>query len=102
MMGLLRSVCTSIKWGWYKSFLCEIKSDNLQENILQLITQNSNPHKESACNAGDPGLTPGSRRSPGEGNGNALQHSCLKNPVDREGWQATVHGVAKSQTQVSY
>ena len=39
--------------------------------------------KESACSTGDPGLIPGSRRSPGEGNGNPLQFSCLKNPVDR-------------------
>ena len=39
--------------------------------------------KASACNAGDPGSIPGSRRSPGEGNGNPLQHSCLENPMDR-------------------
>ena len=39
--------------------------------------------KESACSTGDPGLIPGSRRSPGEGNGNPLQFSCLKNPMDR-------------------
>ena len=48
--------------------------------------------KESACNAGDPGLIPGSGRSPGEGNGNPLQYSCLGNPMDREAWWATVHG----------
>ena len=57
--------------------------------------------KESACNAGDPGSTPGFRRSPGEGNGNPLQYSCLENFMDREAWQATVHGVTKSQTQLS-
>ena len=39
--------------------------------------------RESACNAGDPGLIPGLRRSPGEGNGNPLQYSCLENPMDR-------------------
>ena len=49
--------------------------------------------KESACNAGDPGSIPGSGRSPGEGNGNPLQYSCLENPMDRGAWQATVHGV---------
>ena len=38
--------------------------------------------KASACNVGDPGLIPGSGRSPGEGNGNPLQHSCLENPMD--------------------
>ena len=47
--------------------------------------------KESACNAGDPGSIPGSGKSPGEGNGNLLQYSCLENPTDRGAWQATVH-----------
>ena len=54
--------------------------------------------KESACNAGDPGLIPGLGRSPGEGNGNPLQHPCLGNPMDRGAWRATVQGVAKSWT----
>ena len=57
--------------------------------------------KESACNAGDPGLIPGLGRSPGKGNGNPLQYSCLENPMDRGAWQAIVHGVAKSRTQLS-
>ena len=57
--------------------------------------------KESACNAGDLGLIPGLGKSPREGNGNLLQYSCLDNPMDRGPWQATVHGVAKSQTQLS-
>ena len=57
--------------------------------------------KESACNAGDLGLIPWFGRSPGEGNGNLLQYSCLENPMDRGAWRATVHGVAKSQTQLS-
>ena len=52
--------------------------------------------KESACNAGDPDPIPGSGRSPGEGNGNTFQNSCLENPMDRGAWQAIVHGVAKS------
>ena len=52
--------------------------------------------KESACNAGDPGLIPGLGRSPGEGNGNPFQYSCLGNPIDRGAWRATVHGVTKS------
>ena len=47
--------------------------------------------KASACNARDLGLIPGSRKSPGEGNGNPLQHSCLENPMDRGAWWATVH-----------
>ena len=60
--------------------------------------------KESACNAGDTGdlsLIPWLGRSPGEGNGTHLQNSCLKNPMYREDWQATVHGVTKSRTQLS-
>ena len=57
--------------------------------------------KESACNAGDPGLIPGSGKSPGEGNGSPLQYSCQENSMDRGAWWATVHGVAKSQTQLS-
>ena len=51
--------------------------------------------KESACNAGDPGLIPGSGRSPGEGDGYPLQFSCLENPMDRGAWWATVHGACK-------
>ena len=56
------------------------------------------PGKESACNAGDPGSIPGSGRSPGEGNGNPLQYSCLENPMDRVAWWVTVHGIAQNWT----
>ena len=49
------------------------------------------------ASAGDTDLIPGSGRSPGEGNGNPFQYSCLGNPMDKEAWRATVHGVAKSQ-----
>ena len=58
----------------------------------------SSDGKESACNAGDPGLIPGWGRSSGEGNGNPFQYSCLENPMDRGAWRATVLGVTKSQT----
>ena len=51
-----------------------------------------------AGDAGDLGSIPGSGRSPGGGNGDSLQYSCMGNPMDRGAWQATVHGVAKSQT----
>ena len=54
--------------------------------------------KESACNAGDPGLIHGLGRSPGEGNGDPLQYSCPESLMDRGLWQAIVHGVTKSQT----
>ena len=60
--------------------------------------------KESACKAGDPAMQsfiPGWGRSPGEGNGNPLQFSCLKNPMDRGAWRAKVDRVAKSRTQLS-
>ena len=51
--------------------------------------------KNRPANLGDTGLSPGSGRSPGEGNGNPLQYSCLQNPMDRRSWQAIVHEVAK-------
>ena len=54
--------------------------------------------KNPPANVGDVGLIPGSGRSPGEGNGNPLQYSCLDNPMDRGAQQTTVHGVAKSWT----
>ena len=57
--------------------------------------------KASAHDLGDPGLIPGLGRSPGEGNGNPLQYSCLENFMDGGTCWATVHGVAKSQTQLS-
>ena len=59
--------------------------------------------KEPACNAGDgrdTGSIPGSGRSPGGGHGNPLQYPSLENPMDRGAWQATVHVVTKSQTQL--
>ena len=57
--------------------------------------------KVSGYNEGGLGLIPGSGRSPGEGNGNPLQYSCLENPMDGGTWWATVRGVAKSQTRLS-
>ena len=52
--------------------------------------------KNLPANAGDSGSIPGLGRSPGEGNGNPLQYSCLGSPMDKGAWQATVHGVAKT------
>ena len=70
--------------------------------MLQLIFTLSFPGgsevKASACNEGDPGLIPGLRRSPGEGNGNPLQYTCLENPRDGGAWWAAVYGVAESDT----
>ena len=57
--------------------------------------------KNPPANAGDTGLIPGLGRSPGRGNGNQFQYSCLQNPMGRGAWSATVHGVAKSWTLLS-
>ena len=63
---------------------------------MVLVVKNPPPN---AGNIRDVDSKPGLGRSPGEGNGNPLQYSCLENPMDRGAWWATVHGVAKSQTQ---
>ena len=68
---------------------------------LELYMNGGSEVKVSACNAGDLGSIPGLGRSPGEGNGNPLQYSCLENPLDRGAWWATDHGVAKSWTRLS-
>ena len=60
----------------------------------ELVANDKDPCLSNSC------LIPGLGRSPGEGNGKPLQYSCLGNPVDRRAWQATVHGVAKSRTQL--
>ena len=57
--------------------------------------------EESACNAGDLGLIPGSGRSPGEGNGYPFQYSCVEKSGDRGAWWSIVHGVTKSRTRLS-
>ena len=57
--------------------------------------------KNSPVSAGDVGSIPGLGRSPGGGNGNPLQYSCLDNLMDRGAWWVTVHGIAKSRTQLS-
>ena len=56
--------------------------------------------KESACSMGDLGSIPGLGRSPGEGNGNPRQYSCLENSMDSGAWGATVHGVTQSQARL--
>ena len=61
----------------------------------------SSDSKESVHNAGDLGLIPRLGSSPGKGNGNPLQYSCLENSKDRGGWQAIVHGVAKKRIPLS-
>ena len=74
-----------------------------QELVTKLLSQfkgfpGGSDSKESTYNVGDPGSIPGLGRSPGEGNGNSLQYSCLENSMDKAVWQAIVHEVAKSWT----
>ena len=78
----------------------EKKSYSLNKGYNVITFPDSSDRTESACNAGDPGLSPGWGRSSGEGNGNPHQYSCLDNPMDGRAWQATVHGVTKSWTQL--
>ena len=83
--------------GFEKNFF--LLRQTLSLELLQIDPSSGDSEgKESACNAGDPGLIPGSGRSPGEVNGNPLQYPCLENSMDRGGWRATVHGVTKNQT----
>ena len=79
----------------------EKNEGGLQEKLVCLLVfshiegfPRSSVGKESACNTEDLSSMPGLGRSPGEGNGNPLQYSCLENPMDRGTWQATVDGVA--------
>ena len=69
--------------------------------LRKFVFPSGSVSKESACYSRDPGSIPGSGRSPGEGNGNPLQYSCLENPMDRGAWWATVHGVTNSWTRLS-
>ena len=69
--------------------------------LCLLKTPNGSAGKESACNAGDTGSIPGSGRTSGGGNGHSLRYSCLKNPMDKGAWWATVQRVAKCRTWLS-
>ena len=82
--------------------LCLLSGHLLEEFIFSFNTfyigvgfPHSSVGKESACKAGDLSSIPGLGRSPGEGNDNPLQYSCLENPMDRGAWWATVHGVIR-------
>ena len=80
-------------------YLPDLTCVNLIQHCYSIDFPDDSVGKKYACNAGDTGDTgsiPGSGRSPGGGNGNLLQYSCLENPMDRGAWRATVHGVSKS------
>ena len=82
-------------WDFFLFFFPDLHLSilNFQASYLVLVVKNLST---STGDARDVGSSPGSGRSPGEGNGNLLQYSCLENPTDRGAWQATVHKVAKS------
>ena len=98
-----RSGCSSSQWpdaieqdrkGPYPRKVPELAALSLSSHL------HGSDGEASACNVGDLGSIPELGRSPGEGNGNPFQYSCLENPMDRGAWQATIHGVAKSRTQL--
>ena len=84
------------KTGWKVSFKVKTREISCSSLGWMLFTV-AQMAKASVHIVGDLGSIPGSGRSPGEGKGNPLQHSCLENPMDREAWWATVHEVAESQ-----
>ena len=73
----------------------------MEANYFTMGFPGSSEVKASACNVGDLGSIPRLGRSPGEGNGNPLQYSCLENPMDGAAWWAIVHGFTKSWTRLS-
>ena len=74
---------------------------SISSNLIIVDFPGGSDGKESACDAGGPGLIPGLRTSPGKGNGNPLQYSCLEDSMDSGAWQATDYGVSKSQKWLS-
>ena len=84
-------------------FYILLSSYNDMEGLIMIMEgcPGGSDSKASAHNAGDPGLIPRSGRSPGEGNGNPFQYSCIENSMHGGAWWATVHGVAKSRTGLS-
>ena len=88
----------------YVTHICihiHIKNCKKQQLWFSLDFPSGLAVKNLSANTGDVVLIPGSGRFPGERNGNPFQYSCLKNPIDRSTWKATVHGFTKSQTQLS-
>ena len=103
-------IVSTDNWKFHTGILHKAQSGASLSDVTRMKSKGSLPTslfpggsevKVSACSAGDLGLSPGSGRSPGEGNGTPLQYSCLENPMDGGAWWAAVHGVAKSQTRLS-
>ena len=102
MAHSVNTIIISCFWYFVDSLSKIFYSKWIFKKSIEVLTEIENMYcssvgKQSACKAGDLGLIPGLGRSPGEGNGNPLQYSCLENPMNRGAWQATVHRVAKSQ-----
>ena len=94
---ILQKVCFR-RWEWLRDKLVST-SHNLSTFYLRICLKGfpgGSEGKASACNEGDPGSIPGLGRSPGEGNGNPLQYSCLEKPMDRGAWQLQFMGSQKS------
>ena len=87
----LKTLCASTKTWCSQKKKKKKNNNNFRASLVAQLVKNLPAMQESSCNAGDPG----SGRSPGEGNGNPLQYSCLENPIERGAWQVTVHGVAR-------
>ena len=79
----------------------KLKGFSLLISLFGIHFPGGSEGKEFACDARDQGWIPGLGRSPGEGNGNPLQYTCLENFMARGAWQVTVHGVTKNQPQLS-
>ena len=92
--------CSNYHCLFYEVPISNISKPNTEKLENQLLPCGSDS-KGSTCNAGDLGSNPESGRSPGEGTGNPLQHSCLGNPMDRGAWQLTVHEVENNQKRLS-
>ena len=95
-------MCVELTWLQFLAWaLWNLRNRNNTGMTCAQSVNNSPAMQETASKAGVPGMIPGLRRFPGEGNGNPPQYSCLENPMDGRAWQATCHGVAKSQTRLS-
>ena len=100
-LGLQNSVCVSVGFCVSGGPFIDMKLKFITWFSLSFFFFFCSEGKESACNAGDPSLIPGLGRSPGKGDGNLLQYSCLENPMDRGAWQVTACRVSKSRTSLS-
>ena len=93
---------TCIVSNHYEHFLLLLLQLNARRTVDERMGfPDGSDGKESACNAGDLGAVPGLERSPGKGNGNPLQYSCLENSMDRGAWRPTVCWFSKSRTRMS-